>query len=120
MEFLPAPEVIRCFFDTSMAPHLPAMELCWHADAPGSAERFWHLPRAVTIHGAAPTRFGVTVERTGDNSYTLRLLWNELALAWSDLTRTQIMTSSLSVILQALDTDLWHLLDQPMQPALAA
>ena len=64
--------------------------------------------------------WGVTVERTGDNSYTLRLLWNDLALAWSDLTRTQIMTSSLSVILQALDTDLWHLLDQPMQPALAA
>ena len=55
MEFLPTPEVIRCFFDTSMVPHLPAMELHWHVDAPESAERFWHLPKSVTM---IPSRSG--------------------------------------------------------------
>ena len=43
LEFLPKPEVTRCYFDDTVAPHLSAMELRWHPDAPGSAERVWHL-----------------------------------------------------------------------------
>ena len=110
---LPKPETVRCFFDRSFEPPLSAMELRWDADAPGVAERTWHLPDGVVLKGPAPRRFGVTIHRLSKNSYQVRVLWNRLCLSWDDLTRLQIMTSSLAIVLSALGTDLWYLLEQP-------
>lgn len=120
MEFLPKPEVMRCFHDGGAAPHLSAMELRWNADAPGAVERVWHLPQGVTVHGSAPSRFGISIQRFGDDAYKVQLLWNRIYFAWSPLTRVQIMASSLSIVLQALGTDMWHLLHQPLEQSLAA
>lgn len=114
---LPKPTVDRCFFEHSFEPPLSAMELCWDPDAPGVMERAWHLPEGVVIKGAAPGRFGVTIHRLGKDSYQVRVLWNRLCLSWEGLTRVQIMTSSLAIILSALGTDLWYLLNQPVKAA---
>ena len=43
------------------------------------------------------------------------MLWNQLSLRWDHLTRAQIMASSLTVILNALGTDVWYLLNQPIE-----
>ena len=120
MEFLPKPEVTRSFHDADLAPHLDAMELRWSDDAPGASERVWHLPQGVTVHGAAPARFGFAIERLGADAYKVELLWNRIHFAWSPLTRVQIMTSSLSLVLHALGADMWHLLHQPAEKSLAA
>ena len=110
---LPRPIVGRCFFEHSFDPPVPAMDLTWDAYGPGFMERAWYLPDGVILNGAAPDRFGVTIHRSGADSYRVRLLWNRLCLSWEELTRVQIMTGSLAIILNALGTDLWHLLDQP-------
>lgn len=115
MLLLPAPHIERCFFETRFQPHLPAMELRWDADAPGVSDRAWYLPDDVCIKGPAPGRFGLTLHRRADNAYRLHVLWNRLCLAWEDLPRSEIMASSLSVILDALGTDLWYLLCQPIE-----
>ncbi len=69
------------------------------------------------MKGPAPDRFGVTVHRVGADSYRVRLLWNSLCLSWEHVTRVQVMTSALAPILAALGTDLWHLLNQPVESA---
>ena len=120
MEFLPKPEVIRCFCDSSVAPCLSAMELRWHPDTPGAIERVWHLPQGISVHSSAPTDFGIAIERLADNAYKVQVLWNRSYFAWNPLTRVQILTSSLSLILKALGTDLWQLTQQPVEHALAA
>ena len=94
------------------------MQLRWRGD--GASERVWHLPKGVTIVSAAPTRFGMAIERVGDDAFTLRLTWNEVHFSWSRLRRADVMTSSLSLVLHALGTDLWDLLQQPVSDALAA
>ena len=111
---LPKPDVIRCFFEKSFEPHLPAMYLRWNPDAPGVAERTWYLPDSVSLKGPAPERFGIMINRHGSDAYQVRVLWNRLCLSWGDLTRVQIMASSLALILNALGTDLWYLLNQPI------
>jgi len=117
---LPKPTVERCFFEHSFEPPFSAMELTWDPDAPGVMERTWHLPDGVVIKGPAPQRFGVTIHRLGNNSYRVRALWNRLCLSWEGLTRLQIMTSSLALVLSALETDLWYLLNQPVETTLLA
>ncbi len=112
---LPKPKVERCFFDEGSDSPLPAMELLWDADAPGVADRVWHLPAGVTLKGPAPHQFGITIHRQENNSYRVRVLWNRLSLCWGDLTRVQIMSSSLALILNALGTDLWYLLNQSVE-----
>ena len=112
---LPKPEVTRCFFEESFDPPLPAMDLGWDPDGPGVAERVWHLPDCVLLKGPAPHRFGITIHRQGRDSYQVRVLWNQLSLRWDDLSRVQIMASSLTNILDALGTDLWYLLNQPIE-----
>ena len=112
---LPKPQVERCFFENSFDTPLPAMELCWDPDGPGVAERTWYLPGSVQVKGPAPERFGITINRLGADSYRVRVLWNRLCLCWEDLTRVQIMTSSLAIVLNALGTDLWYLLSQPIE-----
>jgi hypothetical protein len=108
---LPKPNVLRCFVEPGCEP-LSAMELRWSAD---SADRVWHLPDGITLKGAAPARFGVAIHRLGENTYQVRVLWNRLSLHWSDLTRLQIMSGSLAVLLRALGTDVWDLLNQPVE-----
>jgi hypothetical protein len=114
---LPKPDVVRCFFEQTFEPPLPAMELSWHPDSAGAFERVWHLPESVMIKGPAPQRFGVTIHRIGDNAYKVRVLWNRLCLNWDELTRRQIMTSSLALVLGSLGTDVWYLLEQPVEEA---
>jgi hypothetical protein len=112
---LPKPEIDRCFFERSLEPPLPAMDLSWDPDVPGVAERFWYMPGGVLLKGPAPHRFGITIHRQGIDSYRVRVLWNSLCLCWDELTRLQIMASSLAIILDALGTDLWYLLNQPVE-----
>ena len=112
---LPKPEVVRCFSVRSFDPPLPAMELGWDVDEGGACEHAWHLPERVTVKGPPPQRFGITIHRLGHDSYRVRVLWNALCVSWDDLTRVQIMTSSLAPILKALGTDLWYLLHQPVE-----
>jgi hypothetical protein len=113
---LPKPQVVRCFFESNLEEPLPAMELRWDADL-GAFERTWYLPDKVSIKGPAPHRFGVTIRRTGENAYNVRLLWNCLCLNFDELSRTQIMTTSLTHLLNALGTDVWYLLNQPLENA---
>jgi hypothetical protein len=114
MDFLAKPEVLRYYFENTVQPHIPAMHLRWDPDAPGVADRSWHLPDGVSIKGPAPEHFGVTIRRRGPNAYQVRVLWNQLSLGWISLTRVQIMTSALAPLLRSLGTDLWHLLEQPV------
>lgn len=120
MTSLPKPEIVTCFFDESVAPHLPAMVLRWDPTAPELNEGVWNLPEGVVLRGAAPERFGVTVERHGPNAFRVRVLWNQLSLIWDRLSRRQIMASALTPLLEALGTDLWYLLEQPIADLQAA
>lgn len=112
---LPTPKVERCFSERGFDPPLSAMELDWDEDAPAVMERAWHLPDGVSLKGPAPQRFGVAIRRSGNDSYCVRVLWNRLCLSWDGLTRVQIMASSLKLLLDALGTDLWYLLNQPIE-----
>lgn len=114
MNFLPAPRLVRCFFATQFQPHLPAMELAWDLDAPGVAERTWSFPEQLLIRGPAPERFGVVIQRVGNDQYHVRTIWNDVFMSWSSLRRVQIMASALALVLQALGTDLGHVFDQPI------
>jgi hypothetical protein len=125
MNFLTQPEVIRCYFENTVEPHIPAMCLRWDPNTPGVADCTWHLPDGVSVKGPAPEKFGITVRRRGANAYRVRVLWNQLSLDWNQLTRVQIMSSALAPLLRSLGTDLWYLLEQPVeedtnQPALVA
>jgi hypothetical protein len=108
---LPEPEVVRCFFDESFQPRLPAMCLRWED---GSQDRLWELPDNVCLAGPPPARFGVSIHRRSPDAYTVRLLWNQTALSWPTLTRAELLGSALSPLLGAMGTDLWHLLEQPV------
>ncbi|HKI38772.1 MAG TPA: hypothetical protein VKA46_43385 [Gemmataceae bacterium] len=112
---LPAPEVLRCYFDDGFVPRLPAMCLRWDTEAMGG-ERRWELPEGVTLVGPPPERFGVSIRRRGDDSYNVRLLWDRTCLTWEDLPRAQLLDSALAPLLGAMGTDLWYLLDQPVRP----
>ncbi len=109
---LPAPEVVRCYFDDGFGPPLPAMTLRWAPDV-ADEERVWHLPEDVSVAGPPPRQFGITVRRRAADTYAVRLLWDRTALRWHALTRAQLLGSSLLPLLEALGTDLWYLLDQP-------
>ncbi len=112
---LPIPEVLRCYFDESFDPHLPAMCLRWEGDAQ-PCERDWHLPEGVCLHGPPPGRFGIHVHRLGIDSYAVRLLWDRTCLVWLALTQRELLDGDLRSVLAALGTDLWYLLDQPIDP----
>jgi hypothetical protein len=71
----------------------------------------------VTLVGPPPERFGVSIRRRGEDSYSVRLLWDRTGLTWGDLPRRQILTSALAPLLGAMGTDLWYLLDQPVGSA---
>jgi hypothetical protein len=118
METLPQPEVIRRFTDHDGQTALPAMRLRWDPNVMGFGERLWYLPENVCVTSPAPERFGVCIERHGEDAYAVRLLWNRTHLSWSSLTRVQLLTSALSPLLAALGTDLWQLLSEPVHTTL--
>ena len=110
VQALAAPEVLRCFFDDTFEPHLPAMCLRWN----GTRERLWELPEGVTLVGPPPERFGVSIRRVGRDAYCVRVLWDRSCFAWHSARRVQLLTSSLAPLLGAIGTDLRYLLDQPV------
>jgi hypothetical protein len=120
MTLLPKPEIVRCYFDETAQPHLPAMELAWDADTPGLHDQVWRLPDDLNLRGGPPKRFGVTVERRGPNAFRLRVLWNRMTLVFDRATRQQVLASSLTPILAALGTDIAYLLEQPIAELAAA
>jgi hypothetical protein len=110
LQTLPAPQVLRCYFDDTFTPPLPVMCLRWEEDA----DRLWELPEDVSVAGPAPRRFGVTIERRSADTYSVRLLWDRTSFGWPALTRSQLLASTLVPLLGAVGTDLWYLLDQPV------
>ncbi len=115
LKTLPPPQVLRCYFDDAFTPRLPAMDLRWDADLVGG-ERLWELPDGVALVGPPPERFGVSINRRGPDSYSVRLLWDRTSLTWDALPRFEVLTSALAPLLAAMGTDLWYLLDQPVRP----
>ncbi len=113
MDMLPKPVVVERYLAEEYQPSLEVLRLSWNPDCPGVVDRSWYLPQHVTVKGPAPERFGLTVKRNGTDSYMVRLVWNDMYLSWTALTRVQLLTSALSAILQALGQDLWQILNQP-------
>lgn len=111
---LPEPQVLRCYFDESVTPHLPAMCLRWNSEPASAAACTWGLPGGVNLMGPLPERFGVSIRRTAQDAYDVRLLWARTYLAWRSLPRAELLDSALAPLLAALGTDLWYLLEQPI------
>src|SRR5688572_29685531 len=97
---LPKPEVQRCFLDRRFEPAMSVMELCWDPTGHGVMERQWCFPDGIVLKGSAPEVFGVSIHRSGDDAYQMRMLWNRLALSWDGLTRAEIMATTLPALLQ--------------------
>ena len=95
------------------------MELDWGEEFPSTMLQTW-LPQNVQIQGTPPRLFGIHTRRQKTNAYAVRVLWNDLSLAWDNLQRVQILASTLNPVLKSLGTDLWHLLEQPIEERLAA
>jgi hypothetical protein len=114
MKHLPAPEVVSSYFDEAFTPLLGAMELHWPDEPELSRASLWQLPTGVRLIDTLPRWFGVRILRTNDDVYEVCLLWNHVALRWTDARRADLLQSSLQPILASLGTDLAHLLDQPV------
>jgi hypothetical protein len=114
MEALPKPAILESYLDRASQPPMPAMHLRWET-AQGTTERRWYLPRHLTLTGPAPERFGLTIVRRAADSYAVRMIWDDMNLNWTDLTRVQLLTSAITPILRALGQDLWQLLNQPIE-----
>lgn len=110
---LTAPTVLSRFFDDSTGPFLPAYELRW--EEPERKDRLWDLPEGVCVVGPPPARFGVKVERTAADSYSVRLVWDRTSLAWEGLGRMPLLASALAPLLAALGCDFRAVLDQPVR-----
>jgi hypothetical protein len=115
VQALAAPEVVRCYFDDCFEPHLPAMCLRWPAEGRTPKEREWTLPEGVRLVGPAPQHFGVSIQRRAADTYSVRLLWERTVFNWPAVSRAQLLNTSLEPLLGALGTDLWYLLDQPLE-----
>lgn len=109
---LPAVEVVRKSFDESFDPHTPVYSLRWLEKGP--QERLWELPEGLSLLGAPPRRFGFQVRRQSQDCYAVRLVWDQTQLSWPALSRVELLSSSLGVLLSALGLDLWSLLEQPV------
>src|SRR5262245_26569669 len=102
------PEILSSRFDP--VTDLEILHLRWES-AP--AERAWHLPAGVTITCPAPERFGVSLEAADNDSFHVRLAWNDLRLQWHGLSRRHIMASALAQILSSVGRDAWSELHRP-------
>jgi hypothetical protein len=110
---LPAAEVVRKFIDEAFDPASPVLVLHWPVGE-GQAERLWELPEGLTIAGQAPTRFGWRIRRTGQDAYSVRLVWDRTILAWQHLPRLDLLSCCIGSILAALGIQLWSVLEQPV------
>jgi hypothetical protein len=115
VQTLPAPAVVRSYFDDGFDPHLPAVCLRWGDEEAETPQRLWELPEGVSVCGPAPRQFGLSVRRLRADSYHVRVLWDRSHFVWPALGRLQLLGSSLAPLLAALGNDLWHLLDQPVR-----
>jgi hypothetical protein len=109
--FLPEPELLGCYYDRAAEPGLSVMRLDWK-DA-GSAIISWNLPGPTLLATPPPDVFGLSIERTDADAYTIHLVWRERRMSWYRLCRREIVESSLRDVLACLGTDLGYLLDQP-------
>jgi hypothetical protein len=89
------------------------MNLDWRETGTGQQPYTWTLPRGTLIMGPAPFRFGIHISRRDVDSYAVRMVWDEVQLGWAQLTRREVLDSSLCMVLSALGTNLEYLLDQP-------
>ena len=112
VESLSPPQVVRCYFDDAFDSLVPAMCLRWEESE--ARERIWELPAGLRLIGPAPERFGVRIRRHGKDGYAVRLLWDRTCLQWPTATRRELMASSLAPLLESMGTDLWYLLEQPI------
>jgi hypothetical protein len=114
MEPLPEPEVVSCSFDNSFHPRLATMSLSWPAGESGAGQQTWQLPAGLRLLGPPPTHFGIDIQRLDETTYSACLVWDQLAVRWTKLTRQQLADSDLQRLLAAMKTDLLYLLDQPI------
>jgi hypothetical protein len=112
VKMLSKAEVDREYIDESFDAHTPVLVVRWE-DGPGRGERLWELPEGMCVVGNAPRRLGVRIRRQTEDSYAVRLLWENTQLSWPALTRMELLASCLSPVLGALGIDLWSLLEQP-------
>jgi hypothetical protein len=110
---LPAGEVIRQYLDDSFDPATPVWVLHWETGH-GPAERMWELPEGICFIGPPPRLLGVRLRRQAEDSYSMRLLWENTQLSWPALTRVEVLGSCLSILLRALGLDLWSMLERPL------
>jgi hypothetical protein len=75
----------------------------------------WRLPEGLSLTGPAPGRFGISIQRVCRDTYAVRLLWDRSCLFWHSLSRRDLIECDLGLLLTALGTDLWYLLDQPIE-----
>jgi hypothetical protein len=118
---LPTPEIVSCetvslCIDNQFLPELGALNLDWNGWQGARQQRVWKMPLGLTLSGPVPTRFGIRLIRVDHDRYTLHLVWNRTGLAWSDLTRYEVTSTSLPDLLDSLGTTLDTLLSQPIQP----
>jgi hypothetical protein len=106
---LGAPLVESCYSDDGFSPPLAAMRLRW----PASVSRTWLLPGGLRLAGPPPARFGLTLRRLTQTTYTLCLVWDDLCLRWASLERKELLGGSLAEVLAAMGSDLRYMLDQP-------
>jgi len=111
---LPEPRILSCYHDEVFQPRLSAMCLDWNETLADTQRLVWELPEGVAVHGPAPERFGILVQRYDTDRYAVRVTWNQTHFAWRALTRRQLLDCCLGSLLSALGTDLHHLLDQPV------
>jgi hypothetical protein len=111
---LPTAEVVRKYIDESFDAHTPVMVVRWDGE-PGNGDRLWELPEGLCVVGAAPRRLGIRIRRQSEDSYAVRLLWENTQLTWPTLSRMELLASCLSPVLGAVGIDLWSLLEQPME-----
>jgi hypothetical protein len=114
MHDLPKPEVLRCSFDDGFPARMATMTLSWPQVEGVADSRTWHWPRNVQFASPLPETFGILLLRLEADSYCLVLLWEQFCLRWSSLTRAELLLSSLPIFLEALATDIYYLLDQPI------
>ncbi len=111
MSALPEPQIVSCYFDDRVTPHLAAMRLRWPE---GPAEGPWLLPTGEEVIGPPPERFGVLVRRHASDEYAVSLVWGPVAVQEARLGRWRLLNSALTAVLAALGTNLADLLDQPI------
>lgn len=107
-------QVLGCSFVEEVQPAMPVLLLRWPEDHPSPARLSWRLPGGIRWTGPYPRRFGVTILRTGHDSYQVRLIWDELYWLWSDLPATELRRSAIAQVLAALGTEMHLVLAQPV------